>query len=300
MMCAALPIILFKNILTMKKIAMALASALMMLSCTSDEPQNEQQTGWESKTITFTFGDVLTQHAMTRADVAELDLTDLWMFDYVGEELQKTAHQSNTDEDFGVISASMGYGDHSLYFVASRGTTPTSDTDAQTITWVKPSDTFWATATVTVSPSSESSQAVSLSRVATRLRINVNDEVPTEAAKFVITPAQWYYGIDYTTGSGIAPSANQPREVNIPSSYIGTSGQLAIAIFGFVPSVDWQTNITASLKASDESTLGQVTLEDVSLRKNITTAYSGGILGTSKSFTLSANDVWGDEDIHTW
>ena len=171
---------------------------------------------------------------------------------------------------------------------------------AQTITWVKPSDTFWATATVTVSPSSESSQAVSLSRVATRLRITVNDEVPAQAAKFVITPAQWYYGIDYTTGNGIAPSANQPREVNIPSSYIGTSGQLAIAIFGFVPSADWHTDITAALKASDESTLGLVTLEDVEMKRNITTAYSGGILGTAKSFTLSADDAWGDEDVHTW
>ena len=284
----------------MKKKMMALASALMMLSCTSDEPQNEQPTGWESKTITFTFGDVLTQHAMTRADITSLDLTDLWMFDYIGEELQQTVHQSNTDQGFGVLSASMGYGEHTLYFVASRGTTPTTDTDARTITWVKPSDTFWATASITVSPSSESSQAVSLSRVATRLRITVNDEVPAQAAKFVITPAQWYYGIDYTTGNGIAPSANQPREVNIPSSYIGTSGQLAIAIFGFVPSADWQTDITAALKAFDESTLGQVTLEDVSLRKNITTAYSGGILGTAKSFTLSADDAWGDEDVHTW
>ena len=286
----------------MKKFRMGLAAALMLtaIACTREEPQAEKPTGWEQKTITFTFGDVITQHAMTRADVTDLNLTDLWMFDYVGEELQQTVHQSNTDEGFGAISASMGYGEHTLYFVASRGTTPTTDTDAQTITWVKPSDTFWATASITVSPSSASSQAVSLSRVATRLRITVNDEVPAGAAKFVITPAQWYYGIDYTDGSGIAPSSNQPREVSIPSSYIGTSGQLAIAIFGFVPSADWQTDITASLKASDESTLGQVMLENVSLKRNITTAYSGGILGTAKSFTLSADDAWGDEDIHTW
>lgn len=287
----------------MKKIVMALASALMMLTsiaCTSEEPQAEKPSGMEKKTITFTFGDTFQMKAMTRADITSLDLTDLWMFDYVGEELQQTAHQSSTDQSFGVLSASMGYGEHTLYFVASRGTTPTSDTDAQTIIWVKPSDTFWATATVTVSPSSESSQAVSLSRVATRLRITVNDEVPDGAAKFVITPAQWYYGIDYTTGSGIAPSANQPREVNIPSSYIGTTGQLAISIFGFVPSTDWQTDITAALKASDESVLGQVTLEDVTLNKNITTSYSGGILGTAKAFTLTADDAWGEEDVHTW
>ena len=286
----------------MKKFQMGLAAALMLIAiaCTSEEPQAEKPSGWEQKTITFTFGDTFQQRAMTRADITSLDLTDLWMIDYVGSELQQTIHQSSTDEGFGVLSASMGYGEHTLYFVASRGTTPTTDTDAQTITWVKPSDTFWATATITVSPSSASSQAVTLSRVATRLRITVNDEVPTGAAKFVITPSQWYYGIDYTTGIGIAPSANQPREVNIPSSYIGTSGQLAIAIFGFVPSADWHTDITAALKASDESTLGLVTLEDVEMKRNITTAYSGGILGTAKSFTLSADDAWGDEDVHTW
>lgn len=286
----------------MKKFQLGLAAALMLtaIACTSEEPQAEKPNGWERKTITFTFGDAFEMKAMTRADVTELDLTDLWMFDYVGGELQQTIHQSSTDDGFGSISAAMNYGAHTLYFVASRGTTPTTDTSAQTITWAKPSDTFWATATVTVSPSSASSQSVSLSRVATRLRITVNDEVPAEAEKFVILPAQWYYGIDYTTGSGVAPSANQPREVNIPSSYIGTSGQLAIAIFGFVPSADWQTDITATLKASDESILGQVTLEDVTLNKNITTAYSGGILGTAKAFTLTADDTWGTEDIHTW
>ena len=58
--------------------------------------------------------------------------------------------------------------------------------------------------------------------------------------------------------------------------------------------------ITATLTASDESVLGQVTLEDVTLNKNITTAYSGGILGTAKSFTLTADDAWGDDDVHTW
>ena len=121
----SLKYLLFKNILTMKKIAMALASALMMLSCTSDEQQTEKPVSMDQKTITFTFGDVLTQHAMTRAEVTELDLTDLWLFDYVGDELQQTVHQSSTDDGFGSISASMGYGDHTLYFVASRGTPPT-------------------------------------------------------------------------------------------------------------------------------------------------------------------------------
>ena len=280
---------------------MGLAAAMMMLTaCTSEEPQKEKPSGWDQKTITFTFGDTFQTKAMTRAAITSLSLTDLWMFDYVGDELQQTIHQSSTDEGFGSISASMGYGSHTLYFVASRGTTPTSDTDAKTITWAKPSDTYWATSSITVAPSSSASQAVTLSRVATRLQITVTDEVPANAATFTVTPSQWYYGINYTTGAGVGLQANYPRPVNIPANYIGTSGELMISFFGFVPSADWQTDITATLTASDESVLGHVTLEDVTLNKNITTAYSGGILGSSKSFTLSADDAWGDDDIHTW
>jgi hypothetical protein len=290
----------YKKQNAMKKLMVALASALMMLSCTSEEPNAEKPTGWEQKTITFTFGDTFQQRAMTRADITSLDLTDLWMFDYVGDELQQTIHQASTDDGFGSISASMGYGTHTLYFVASRGTTPTTDTEAKTITWAKPSDTYWATTSITVAPSSASAQAVSLGRVATRLRITVTDEVPTGAAKFVVTPAQWYYGINYTTGNGVGVQSNYPREVAIPANYIGTSGQLSIGLFGFVPSSDWQTDVTATLTASDESVLGHVSLEDVPLNKNITTSYYGGILGTAKAFTLTAVDAWGEDDVHTW
>jgi hypothetical protein len=237
---------------------------------------------------------------MTRAAITSLSLTDLWMFDYVGEELQQTIHQSSTDEGFGAISASMGYGTHTLYFVASRGTTPTTDTSVKTITWAKPSDTYWATASITVAPSTSASQSVTLSRCATRLQITITDEVPANAATFTVTPSQWYYGINYTTGAGVGLQSNYPRPVNIPSNYIGTSGELMISFFGFVPSADWQTDVTATLTASDESVLGQVTLEDVTLNKNITTSYSGGILGTAKAFTLTADDAWGEDDVHVW
>ena len=286
----------------MKKFQMGLAAALMlsMSACTSEEPKAEMPAGMEEKTITFTFGDTFQQRAMTRAAITSLSLTDLWMFDYVGDELQQTIHQSNTDEGFGAISASMNYGAHTLYFVASRGATPTTDTDAKSITWAKSSDTYWATASITVAPSSSASQAVTLGRVATRLQITVTDEVPANAATFTVTPSQWYYGINYTNGAGVGLQANYPRPVNIPANYIGTSGELMISFFGFVPSADWHTDITATLTASDESVLGQVTLEDVTLNKNITTSYSGGILGTAKAFSLTADDAWGDDDIHTW
>ena len=72
----------------MKKLSIGLAAALMLtaIACTSEELQAEKPSGWEQKTITFTFGDTFQQRAMTRAAITSLSLTDLWMFDYVGEE----------------------------------------------------------------------------------------------------------------------------------------------------------------------------------------------------------------------
>lgn len=281
----------------MKKKMIGLLAAMMpaMMSCTSEpdvtatltpEPQEE-------KVITFTFG----SRAATRSDIETLNLTDLWLFDYADGELRQTVHET---DDIGSIDTSLTYGQHTLYFVASKGTEPTVDEDGQTITWVRPSDTFWATATITVAPASNVSETVELHRVATRLKVAVNDEVPTEASKLIITPAQWYYGIDYTTGDGVAPSTDHPREINIPSSYIGTTGQLAAMIFGFVPQTDWHTGATITMCGSGSSTLGSVTIDDIPFKRNITTSYSGSLTVTGRTFTLTADDAWGDEETHTW
>ena len=278
----------------------ALFSVLVISSCSSElnedvnPPTNEQ-----SKLVTFTFGE-LSYQAMTRASVSEINMTDLWVFDYVGDELKQTIHQTNEEAGFGSISATLDYGSHTLYFVTSRGVSPTVNTDAHKIVWEKPSDTFIATASMTVSATSGSSLPVSLTRAATRLSISILDEVPANAASVEIIPTEWYYGMDYITGLGTDLVTNQTRIMDIPAEYLGTNS-LAVAIFGFVPSDELQTNVSCALKASDTSVLGSVNLENVSLKKNITLSYSGYIIGdNTKTFTLTVDDSWGTEDTHTW
>ena len=284
----------------MKKIAMALASALMMLTaCTSEEPQKEKPTGMEAKTITFTFGDTFQTKAMTRAAITSLSLTDLWMFDYVGDELQQTIHQSSTDDGFGSISASMGYGSHTIYFVASRGTTPTTDTSAKTITWAKPSDTYWATSSITVAPSSSVSQAVTLGRVATRLQITVTDEVPANAAVFTVTPSQWYYGIDYTTGSPTAATPNRTISVNIPASEIGVSNEI-VTIFGFSAVEEWTTDIALDCQNSSGTILGQAAITGAPFKRNRITSYSGPLFSRKPTFSMTVDDSWNTDIVDTW
>ena len=281
----------------MKKIMMALSAALMLTACSEHETDGEltamvtQQDAGKSKTITFTFGPEMRQ--MTRASLAELNITDLWLIDYMGEELKQTIHKS---EGFDAVSLSLDYGEHALCFVASRGSEPT--VSAPTISWSKPSDTFWATTTMNIQPASSASQTVELRRVATRLKINITDEIPATAARLDVEPATWYYGLNVRTGEAV-DARQQVRSVTIPSQYIGTTGQVSASFFGISPN-EWQSDVDVRLVASDDGIIGQVSLTAVPFKRNTTTVFGGGIIRTAASVGITADDEWMPDDEHTW
>ena len=283
---------------------LALSAALMLTACGEHEMTEELTAemipadSMKSKTITFTFGEI-SQRSMTRATLSELNLTDLWIFDYAGDELKQTIHQASTDAAFGSASLSLDYGEHTFYFIASRGVDPVIDTDTKTITWSSVRDTFHASLSIDVQPSSATSQAVTLSRVVGRLRISATDVVPANAAKLTITPSTWYYGLNYQTGEAVG-SSTSPIVVNIPSSYVGTQN-LVTSCYTVSGSSAWQTNITVSLIASDESSLGSVTIPDVPIKRNHITSYSGGIVGAGRSISVNASDDdWVDDGNVNW
>jgi hypothetical protein len=250
-------------------------------------------------TITFDFGsNAFALHAMTRASLTELSMTDLWVFDYMGDALQQSIHQSSTDATFGSPSLSLDYGDHTFYFVASRGSEPVVDTDAKTITWGSVRDTFHGSLSLDVQPNSGSTQSVSLSRCVGRLRVSATDVVPEGAAKLVVSPSSWYYGLNYQSGEGVADSPT-PLAVNIPNSYIGTTN--LVASFYTVSSASpWQTDMTVALVATDESTIGSVTISGVTLQRNHVTSYAGGIVGAGRSLAIGSDDEWVEDNAVNW
>lgn len=279
----------------MKKLLMAMAAAAMLLSCEKEETLtakvNEPKDSLQSKTVTFTFGE---DRGGTRATLQKLNITDLWLFDYVGDEMKQTIHKT---EGFDALTLTMDYGEHRLCFVASRGIDHT--VTAPTISWEKPSDTFWATLEMNVQPATSATQSVTLKRVATRLRIGITDEITAQMARLEVEPATWYYGIDVQTGEG-TDARRQVRSVTIPASYVGTQGQLTASFFGLSLASDWQTDIDVRLIGNEESLLGSVSLPSVRFAQNLTTVYSGGIMGAGRSVSLTADDAWSEENTHTW
>lgn len=285
---------------------MALAVAVILPSCTKDDdPEQTPAVGRikitmnrdpleTHKEITFGFdGAHVSQQMMTRATLASLNLTDLWVYD--GTTL--LLHQTSDDANFGAPTVSAEYGDHTFYFVASRGSEPTQT--GTVISWAKPSDTFWASLALTVAPSTSASQSVTLQRVAARLRVTVTDEVPAALASLCVTPSTWYYGIDYTTGEAV-DSRTTMRTISVPASYAGTTGQLAASFYCLSPSSPWTTDITLKATATDNTTISEISIADVPMQRNHVTSYSGTLFAAGRSVSVDADDTWGDDISGSW
>lgn len=286
----------------MRKLALSLAAcALLLAACHKDkvEPTTSAvNTTVTNKSVTFSCNGDWHQTNAKDLTANSTSMTDVWVFDYVDNTLVQTVHQDdNTASDFGSPSIDLSYGTHTLYFVASRGLTPTVNTTAHTITWVKPYDTFHKALTLTVD-NSTGSQTVTLERMVGKLKMTINDAIATGTTQFIVTPATWYYGMDYTDGSPTASASNQAITVNCPSSLVGQSGQF-LTVFTFSSSAQWNTNVTLAA-SNGTSTISSVTISNVPFQRNHSTEYSGNLFTNNGSSILTLNDTWGDPITGTW
>lgn len=275
--------------------------SFLFAGCSKDEAEaiGQQQDSIPLKvTITFDFGDGDVHNAFTRASLADMSMTDLWLFDYMGGELKQTIHQTSGEANFGRLSLSLDYGRHSFFFVASRGANPAIDTATKTITWGTVRDTFHAAIEMDVKPSQPLTKQVMLSRVVGRLKVSATDVVPADAARLTLQPSAWYYGLNYETGEAVA-SSGSPISVNIPASYVGTK-DLNASFYTISGADAWQTDVMVSLTATDASVLGAVTINGVPMQRNHITAVSGGIVGAGRTIDVGSDDEWVEDPPVTW
>ena len=288
-----------------KVIMMALAAAFI---CGCERPVLDTESESEvvlpdlpHKNFTFTvkgdFGAATFTRGYLTADGQSM--TDLWVFDYMDGACAQTVHQISTDADWGQPKMSLSYGHHHVYFVASRGEGATLDADGHTITWTGPRDTFWKDYEVDVVSTSNGNRAVTLDRVATKVRIVVNDEVPATCKAVTVTPERWYYGWDYVAGVAMA-SQQTERRVTVPESYVGTTGQLAVSIFGLSGADEWVTNVAVKALGDGDAILGSAMITGAPFKANRSTEYSGSMFSSGGSLDVGISTSWDSPHIGTW
>lgn len=295
----------------MKKMMMMAAAVVLLAACENvnlndivDEPE---ATGAEAvkarphKNFKFTvkgdFGAATFTKGYLSADGQEM--TDVWAFDYVDGQLIQQAHQTPADDGWGTISMPLAYGTHHVYFVASRGTTPSVDTEGGIILWATTKDTFWKDYEVSVVSTSNGNRAVTLDRVATKLRVAITDEVPTGCSQLIVRPARWYRGLNYKTGAAVT-EVDEDRSVTVPSEYVGTTGQLAISVFGISGADEWTTTISVQAKDGDGNVIGSAQSSGVPFRRNRATNLAGNLFASSGGIGVGINADWLDPVVMEW
>ena len=271
----------------MKKMLLMAVAVAMLTSCSKDV--TEEIAG--AKKVAFDVQGNWNSPVFTRGSLSAdgKEMTDLWLFDYVDGVLVQTLHQVSTDADFGTPAPTLSYGEHRIYFVVSRGTSPVIN--GTVISWGSIRDTFWKAMSVTVGGASSSAYSVALDRVVTKLRIAATDAVPDGTATVVVLPGKWYAGLDYLTGQPADMRDNEEMSVAVPDSYVGTTG-LAVSFFGFSTAAEWTTPLTVSARDADNDIIGMVNVAAAPFMANRATEFSGSLFSTSGAFTITLNDEW--------
>jgi hypothetical protein len=243
--------------------------------------------------------DMVFSKATSYLNTNSLNMTDLWVLDYMNGKLVQQIHQTPTDSDWGKPTMMLAYGSHHVYFIASRGATPVLDTDAHTITWGSVRDTFAKDYEVSVVNTSNGNRAVTMDRIVTKLKVTGVDEVPATCASISVTPSQWFYGYDYVNDAPVA-SSNSTISLAVPSSYVGTTGLLSMGVFSISGTDEWNTSVVVRTATSADVTLGQATITDAPFLRNRSTEYSGNLFSSGGSMTISMNEDWLAPHVGEW
>lgn len=283
-----------------------LAAALMLSSCeyVQVDDLTELKESASQKTVTFRLSAdkwLFDKTPVTRGSMTadETEMTDLWVFDYVDGGLVQSKSYSPDDDDWGEPSLTLKLGTHHIYFVASRGDQPAVDEDESTIVWGTPKDTFWASLTLNVTSGGSTNQSVTLNRVATKMRLQVNDLVPDGIATLNITPDTWYFGLNYVTGEATAAEKRE-RSVNVPSAYVGTTGKLVASFFGISGDEEWLTDIAVAAKDGSGNVIGSATIKDAPFQRNRISVFSGNLFNGAGALDVTLDGAWATDYATTW
>lgn len=282
----------------MKRFLIIAVVAMGFVSCGKEVKDFVDDENGE-KRVTFNLEGNWNSPVFTRGSLSAdgKEMTDLWLFDYVDGVLVQTLHQSSTDADFGEPAPTLTYGQHKIYFVVSRGVSPS--VSGNVISWSSVRDTFWKSLSVSVGGSSQSSYSVTMERVVTKLKITATDAVPEGTATVVVLPGTWYAGIDYLTGQPADMRDNEEMSVAVPDSYIGTTG-LAVSFFGFSSATEWTTPLTISARDGENDIIGLVNVAAAPFMANRATEYSGSLFTSGGAFAITLNDEWDTPWTGSW
>ena len=226
-------------------------------------------------------------------------MKELWVFDVVGDSCALVCRQTDVDDNFGSVSMKLSYGNHRLAVVCSRGEGSDVDVSNGLIAWDKVRDTFWNVVDCDVAKTGSTDISVTLKRVAARMRVTVNDVIPSDLKAISISGEPWYKGIDVKTSEAIGGlySVEGVADVSslaVPSAYVGTEKKLAVSLWIMSKGEQWTENVTVKMLSDNGDVMSEVVCPGVPMQRNRVTNITGYFLSGGASGNIHLDDSWSD------
>ena len=244
--------------------------------------------------------DAAARDAATRALEANGEtMKELWVFDVIGDSCALVCKQTEVDDNFGSVAMKLSYGNHRLAVVCSRGEGSDVDVSNGRIAWEKVRDTFWNVVDCDVAKTGSTDISVTLKRVAARMRVTVNDVIPSDLKTISISGEPWYKGIDVKTGEAIGglSSVEGVTDVStlaVPSAYVGTEKKLAVSLWIMSKGEQWTENVTVKMLGENGDALSELVCPGVPMQRNRVTNVTGYFLSGGASGNILIDDSWSD------
>ncbi len=244
--------------------------------------------------------DAAARVAATRALEANGEaMKELWVFDVIGDSCALVCRQTDVDDNFGSVSMKLSYGNHRLAVVCSRGEGSNVDVSNGRIAWEKVRDTFWNVVDCDVSKTGSTDISVTLKRVAARMRVTVNDVIPSDLKTISISGEPWYNGIDVKTGEAIGglssvEGVTDVSSLAVPSAYVGTEKKLAVSLWIMSKGEQWTEDVTVKMLGENGDVLSEVLCPGVPMQRNRVTNITGYFLSGGASGNIHLDDSWSD------
>ena len=244
--------------------------------------------------------DAAARDTATRALEANGEtMKELWVFDVIGDSCALVCRQTDVDDNFGSVSMKLSYGNHRLAVLCSRGEGSDVDVSNGRIAWEKVRDTFWNVVDCDVAKTGSTDISVTLKRVAARMRVTVNDVIPSDLKTISISGEPWYKGIDVKTGEAIGglSSVKGVTDVStlaVPSAYVGTEKKLAVSLWIMSKGNEWTEDVTVAMLDENGDVLSQSLCNGVPMKRNRVTNVAGYFLSGGASGNIILDDSWSD------
>ena len=238
--------------------------------------------------------------AATRALEANGEtMKELWVFDVIGDSCALVCRQTDVDDNFGSVSMKLSYGNHRLAVLCSRGEGSDVDVSNGRIAWDKVRDTFWNVVDCDVAKTGSTDISVTLKRVAARMRVTVNDVIPSDLKTISISGEPWYKGIDVKTGEAIGglssiEGVTDVSTLAVPSAYVGTEKKLAVSLWIMSKGNEWTEDVTVKMLGENGDVLSEVVCPGVPMQRNRVTNVTGYFLSGGASGNILIDDSWSD------